>query len=335
MVSVKEGDNRNIVEIFSIVRVDIKNDIYNVCLQVEQLKKQYHKRIGGTMEQRKIPALVLTLAITIGILSGCQNMSSTTTATLNMDIVSKANTVAHLLENYKTVTYAQLDYIGGDTMHMTYFKDKNGNCCAAEDDSGYTGYQTDSFTFSREKGESKYILSATKDANVSDFLFMVSDSKFTSQTTDSRGNLVCETQADIDQDFANQLSKTWSATTEDKMVTTTILAPDDFRVLSINFRLCRPDGSEFPIASGVMLYDKEVKYTDAVQSYLDAEKWTVSVQMPDGSRRTGLIPKGETFSWDCDEGFALYEDAEGKMLISKEFLSAEKNMALYVMKVQN
>jgi homoserine kinase len=32
------------------------------------------------------------------------------TITLTMDKASEANTIAHLLEKYKTVTYAQLDY---------------------------------------------------------------------------------------------------------------------------------------------------------------------------------------------------------------------------------
>ncbi|ATW26669.1 hypothetical protein DCMF_19620 [Candidatus Formimonas warabiya] len=290
------------------------------------------------MKQKGFPTLALTLAITLGLLSGCQNTSApnlSAAPALTMDKASEVNTAAHLLENYKTITYAQLDYIGGNTMHMTYFKDENGNYCATEDDSGYTGYRTDCFTFSREKGESAYHLSATKDAKVSDYLFMVSDSAFISQVTDASGNLVCKTQADIDQDFADQLSETWPATTEDKMVTTTVFAADDFRVLSIDFSLRRPDGSESQIASGVMLYDREVQYTDAVQSYLDAEKYTVAVQMPDGSRRTARIPKGETFSWDCDEGFALYLDAAGKTPLSEESVLTEQDMTLYVLEAQN
>lgn len=285
------------------------------------------------MKQKIPPKLLLTLAITLGMLSGCQNtatpcLSSSTALTMNK--ASDVNTVAHLLESYKTVTYAQLDYAGGNTIHMTYFKDENGNCCATEDDSGYTGYQSDCFGFSREKGESTYTLFATKEANVSDYLFMVSDSEFVSQTTDASGNLVCETQADIDQDFAEYLSNIWPATTEDKMVTTSVFAPDDFRVLSIDFRLRRPDGSESQVASGVMLYEQEVRHTDEVQSYLEAEKCTVCVLMPDGSKRTALVPKGETFSWECDEGFALYADAEGKMLLS-EAVTAEQDTTLYVL----
>lgn len=284
------------------------------------------------MKQKVLLTLPLTLAMTLGLLSGCQNASApgpSVAPTLTMDKASEVNTTAHLLESYKTVTYAQLDYIGGNTMHVTYFKDENGNCCATEDDFGYTGYRTDCFAFSREKGESTYNLSATEDAKVSDYLFMVSGSDFTSQTTDASGNLVCETQADISQDFADQLSDTWPATTEDKMVTTTIFAADDFRVLSMDFSLRRPDGSRSKIASGVMLYDREVQYTDAVQGYLDAEKVTVSLQMKDGVTRTAKIPKGQTFTWGCDDGYALYLDKNGKTPLPGESDPVQSDLTLY------
>ncbi|MPM82315.1 hypothetical protein SDC9_129376 [bioreactor metagenome] len=118
------------------------------------------------------------------------------------------------------------------------------------------------------------------------------------------------------------------------MVTTTVFAPDDYRVLSVDFRLRHPDGSENKIASGVMLYDQEVRYTDAVQSYLDAQKCTVTVQMADGSKRMAFIPKGEEFSWDCDDGFALYGDAEGKMPLSEESVPVEEDMMVYVLDAQ-
>lgn len=283
--------------------------------------------------------LFLALAIpSVFLLSGCANTvapGKQDTPKLTMEKVSEVNTAAHLLERYKTITYAQLDYIGGDTIHMTYFKDENGNCCVTEDDSGYSGYRTDGFTFSREKGKSTYDLSATEEANVSNYLFMVSDSEFTSQTTDTSGNLVCETQADISQEFADQLSKTWSATTEDKMVTTAVFAADDFRMLSTDFRLRRPNGSECKIASGVMLYDQEVQHTDAVQRYLDAEQYTVDIQLPDGSKRTAQIPKGEPFTWTCDDGFALYKDSAGKTPLRETSALAEQDMTLYVLKAQH
>ncbi len=251
------------------------------------------------------------------------------TPALSMEKAVEVNKAAHLLEKYKTVTYAQLDCIGGNTMHVTYFKDEDGNYCSTEDDFGYTGYRTDYFAFSREKGESTYTLSALKDFNVSDYLFMVADSKFTSQITDVNGNLVCETQADISQDYADALSDTWPVTTEDKMVTTTTFAADDFRVLSIDFSLRRPDGTESMIASGVLLYDQEVTYTDAVQSYLDAKKVTVTIQMEDGGSRIAAIPKGESFGWICDDGYALYSDKEGKTPLSEKSEPVQSNLTLY------
>ncbi len=284
------------------------------------------------MRQKELPILVLTLMITLGLLSGCQNTSALSPSeapALTMDKAMEVNRAAHLLENYMTITYAQLDYIGGNTMHATYFKDADGNCCVTEDDSGYTGYGTDSLTFSREKGKSAYKISATKEPQVSSYLFMVPGSEFTSQTTDVNGNLVCETQADINQEYADQLSESWPATTEDKMITTTVFAGDDFRVLSIDFSLRRPDGSESKIASGVLLYDREVEYTDAVQNYLDAEKVIISIQMEDGSIRMAGIPKGETFRWSCDDGYALYLDKDGKTPISEEAGPVQSALTLY------
>ena len=285
---------------------------------------------GCTMKTEKVLALAIALAMSL--LTGCRNEAppaSSEVKALTMEKGAEVNTAAYLLDHYKTVTYAQLDYIGGNTMHLTYYKDDDGNYCETEDDSGYTGYRTDFFDFSREKGKSTFTVSAGKALYVSDYLFMVAGSEFTSQTTDASGNLVCETQADISQDYADQLSESWPATTQDKMVTTTVFAADDFRVLSIDFSLLRPDGTESKIASGVMLYDQEPELTDAVQSYLNAEKWTVTIQMEDGGARTAEIPKGEVFTWVCDDGFALYLDNTGKTRVPEEYGPIENNVTLY------
>ena len=250
------------------------------------------------------------------------------TITLTMDKASEANTIAHLLKKYKTVTYAQLDYIGGDTMHVTYYKDKSGVCCT-EDNFNYNGYRTDSMVFSREKGESSYLLIVTKDAYVSNYMFVVPGGTFTSQTTDVSGNLVCEAEADISQEYADQLSGSWPVTTKDKMVTTTVFAADDFRVLSIDFSIRHPDSSELKIATGVLLYNREVSHSDAVKEYLDSPKFTVTVRMEDGSVKKALIPKGMPFTWVCDEGYALYKDKEGKTLLKEEAIPIKRNMTLY------
>lgn len=251
------------------------------------------------------------------------------TPTLDLEMAAKVNTMSNLLENYKTVTYSQLDYVSGDNIYVTCFKDDDGNNCSTEDDNGYTNYQTDYFHFSRSKGKSAYAISAMGYGLVSDLLYMVADSKITSQTTDVNGNLVCEAQGDINQEYADQLSENWPATTQDKMITTTVFAADDFRALSTDFSIRRPDGSESKIASGVMVYDKEVSYSEAVQNYLDAEKAIVSIQMPDGSIRTMKIPMGESFEWYCDEGFALYLDKEGKTPLSEQPDPVEGDLTLY------
>lgn len=284
------------------------------------------------MNQKGLQVLVLTFALVMGLLTGCRDETAPAVSgakALTMEKGVEVNTAAYLLDRYKTVTYAQLDYVGGNTMHLIYYKDDAGNYCATEEDSGYTGYRTDFFDFSREKGKSTFIVSARKELYVSDYLFMVPDSEFTSQTTDASGNLVCETQADISQDYADQLSESWPATTKDKLVTTTVFAADDFRVLSIDFSLLRPDGSESKIASGVMLYDQELQHTDAVQGYLEAEKCTVTVRMEDGSTRTAEIPKGEVFTWVCDDGYALYLDNLGKTLVPEESDPVQSNVKLY------
>ncbi len=261
--------------------------------------------------------------------------TASNTPILTMEKAIEVNTAAHLLEKYKTVTYAQLDYIGGNTIHATFYKDESGDICCMEDDFGYTGYRTDYFDFSREKGKSTYTLNVMEDRNVSDYLFMVSDSEFVSQTTDVNGNLLCETQADISQAYADQLSETWPCTIEDKMITTTTFAADDYRVLSIDFRLRRPDGSESMIASGVLLYNEEVTYTDAVQGYMDAKKVTVSVQMQDGSTRAAVIPKGETINWVCDDGYTLYIDKDGKTPLPKPSDPVQSDLTLYCLSVQH
>lgn len=251
------------------------------------------------------------------------------TPTLDLEMAAEVNTMSNLLENYKTVTYSQLDYISGDNIHVICFKDEDGNICSTQDDNGYTNYQTDYFRFTRTKGEATYAISAMEFGLVSNLLYMVADSEITSQTTDRNGNLVCETQGDISQEYADQLSENWPATTQDKMITTTVFAADDFRVLTIDYSLRRPDGSESKIASGVMVYDKEVSFSEAVQNYLDAEKGVISMQMGDGTTRTMKIPKGESFEWYCEEGYALYLDKDGKTPLPEQPDPVQSDLTLY------
>lgn len=284
------------------------------------------------MKQKKLLVLASIILLMIGILTGCQNSSEESASKsdkLTMEEATKVNKASYLLEHYNSVSYSQLDYVGGNTIHITYFKDDKGNICATADDSGYKGYMTDAFSFSREKGESTYTLYATKEVNVSDYLFMVSGSEFTSQSIDKTGNIVCETEAEIDQEFADNLFETWPVTIEDKMITTTTFAPDDFRVLSVDFSIRRPDKSELKIASGVLLYDQEIQHADAVKGYLDAEKFTISINMEDGNLRTAEVPKGEVYKWECDEGYALYLDDKGTIPLLETSNPVQSNMTLY------
>lgn len=267
-----------------------------------------------------LTVLILCMLFTV---SGCAHPF-----VLTMDKASEANTIAHLLDKYKTVTYAQLDYIGGNTIHATYLKDESGICCT-EDDYDYSGYRTDSMVFSREKGASSYHLTVTKNPYVSDYMFVVPGGTFTSQTIDVSGNLVCEAEAGISQEYAEQLAEVWKVTTKDKMITTTVFAADDFRVLSIDFSIRHPDGTDLRIASGVLLYDQEVSYTDAVKDYLNSPKLTVSVEMEDGRVRTVQIPEGISFTWECDDGYVLYSDKEGEHPLKEKVDSIKSDLTFY------
>lgn len=290
------------------------------------------------MKQLQCNVLVLALMITLGLLSGCQQAprpAETNAPPLTMETASEVNTVSHLLKLYKTITYAQLDYANGDTVHRSFYMDKLGNPCATGDSSGYTDHQTNYLDFyHKESGETVYTLSAMKEAYVSDYLFVVPNGTFISQTTDKQGNLVCVAQADISEEYADQLSEHWKASTADKMMTTTVFASNDFRALSIDFSIRHSDGSEEKIASAVLLYDQEVQHTDAVQRYLNAEKVTVSLQMEDGSMRTAQIPKGETFAWNCDEGYTLYLDKSAKKPLPQQPEPLQADLALYCLPKQ-
>lgn len=260
--------------------------------------------------------------------------ASTDTAaapTLTVEQAAQVNTVAYLLGHYQTVTYAQLNYANGDTIHRIYYTDDDGMLCATGDGSGYSEYLTDDFYYYHpEPGESVYTFSVAEGTYVSDYLFMVVPSDdFTAQTTDANGNLVCTAEADIDQAYADGLSDFGTITTQDKMVTTTVFAPDDFRTLTIDFAIRRPNGTEIPIASGALFYDQEVQHADAVQRYLDEPKVTVSIQMPDGTARTAKLPRGAAFEWECDEGNALYLDPEGNNPVPETSQPVQADLTLY------
>lgn len=280
----------------------------------------------------------LTLAVVLDLLCGCApSPAADTPATpaLTAEQAAQANTAAHLLERYQTVTYAQLNYANGDTTHKFFYTDDDGTLCATGDSSGYTDYQTDFLDFYHpEPGQSVYTLSAAEGTYVSAYLFVVSGSAFTAQTTDANGNWVCVAESDIDQAYADELSDFGTITTQDKMVTTTVFAPDDFRVLTIDFSIRRPDGTEIQIASGALFYDQEVRHTDAVQHYLDAPKVTVSVQMPDGSTRTAKLPQGASFEWVCDEGDALYLDPVGTRPVPETSQPVQADLTLYCLAKQ-
>lgn len=286
----------------------------------------------GSTEQSDTPSVTPTSEVVstpTPEVTTAPSPTASVTPTLDLEKAAEVNTMSNLLENYKTVIYSQLDYISGDNIHVTCFKDEDGNICSTQDDNGYTNYQTDYFIFTRTKGESTYAISAMGYGIVSEALYMVADSEITSQTTDRNGNLVCEAQADISQEYADQLSENWPATTQDKMITTTVFAADDFRVLTIDYSLRRPDGSESKIASGVMVYDKEVSFSETVQNYLDAEKGVISMQMGDGTTRTMKIPKGEIFEWYCPEGYALYFDKDGNKPLPEQPDPLEGDLTLY------
>ncbi len=285
---------------------------------------------------KQMKAMVLIFALALGLLSGCERAPAPTPKStpesqapaLSMDRAEEINNVAHLLEMYQTVTYAQLDYIGGEVTHTTFFKEETGDIRQVSDGNGYAAWQTDNFLFSRWDGVNRYHIYAATDGFFSDYLLMGQNGKFVSQVTDGNGNLACETEADISQDYADGLSD-WGVTTADKLLTRPVFAADDFRELAIDFIIRHPDGSEVKIVSAVLLYDREVAYPDAVQNYLDAKKYTVTVQMPGIDVQTAEIPAGESFTWGCDEGYALYLDAEGKAPLGETSDPVEGDMTLY------
>ncbi len=278
------------------------------------------------MQYRKV--FVLTLALMLCALSSC-TPGTTPTHKLTAEEAERANTIAHLLEGHKTVTYAQLDYIGGNTIHKTFYQDAAGNCCLTEEDTGYQIYSTNAGTFQHSKDGSRYFLYAQADRFLSDATLVVEDGAFTTQTVDQAGNFVCESIRNIDQAYADALSENWEVTTEDQMVTTTVFAPDDLRVLALDYVLRHPDGSESKIASGVVLYDQAVSHTDAVQDYLDKDKHRVTLKLPDGSVRVAAIPDGEPFTWYCDEGEGLYRDENGALPLPEEAEPVVGDLTLY------
>jgi len=274
--------------------------------------------------------------LTLGILSGCgASVPSQPSAAqkLTMEKAEEINNVAHLLGLYKTVTYAQLDYIGGEVNHTIFFKDENGTICQVSEGNGYVDYQTETLSFSLWNGVKGYHISATENGFFYNYLLMGHDGKLVSQTVDANGNLACETKADISQDYADGLSG-FGVTTADKLITKPVFASDDYRELSIDYIILHPDGSEVKIASAVLLYDQEVTYPDTVQDYLDAEKYTVTIQLPEGDTRTAEIPGGAVFTWSCDAGYALYLDGEGKTPLGETSDPVQGNMTLYCLAAQ-
>lgn len=261
------------------------------------------------------------------LLASCAMTS--TSSSLTASQAAQINKAGNLLAKHTTVTYAQLDFIGGNTTHITFFKNDAGEATYVEDDNGYAAYCTDLFGFVRENGESAYHIDCGGDTSVSGYLLMAQGSEFVSCVILGNGTILGEMTADIDASYAAALSS-WSVTTKDKMLTTVVFASDDYRVLSLDFTILHADGTKLKIASGVLLYDKPVQYPDAVSAwYLAKEKVAVTVTYPDGTKGKALIPKGERFTWNCAEGYALYLDANGTNPVGETSEAVSSDLAVY------
>ncbi len=290
------------------------------------------------MKFRRAFTLCLAQIMLVGLvsLSGCVAQEAVNTpeqSVLTKEQAEAVNTAENLLKHYKTVTYAQLDYIGGNTVHMTFFRNAAGEQCIIEDDNGYEAYRTDALHLARENGETAYHIYGEQECVVGKYLFMTPGGSFVSQTEDGSGNIHCEMRADIDEDYAKAL-ESWSVTTADKMLTTAVFAAGDYRVLSLDFAILHPDGTELKIASSVVLYDETVPYSELVSAYDRAEKARVTIALEDGGTRTALLPKGACFTWSCDEGCSLYEDANGESILSATSKPLDDDTTLYVFKGQ-
>lgn len=295
------------------------------------IKKQW---LESRMTQSRFIVFLLFVMLS---LQGCDTRKEVDKGTVNtqtphisLDEVAAANTIRTLVQTYDTVVYAQLDYIGAQTIHITMFKNESGEITWVEDDNGLVAYRTDAMTFIREKGITKYRVIGDQ-FNLSDNVLFISDRNVTAQSVDHQGNVVLKTTADIDQEYADAL-RDWSVTTDDKMVSQTTLAADDKRILAMDFVVLRPDGAEINIATAVMRYNLPLQYPDVVQDYLDSTKVAIQVVLADGSVRTAWIPKQERFSWSCDEGYVLYTDETGSTMISELSDPVDQDMTLYVLK---
>ena len=56
--------------------------------------------------------------------------------------------------------------------------------------------------------------------------------------------------------------------------------------------------------------------------------------MKEGETRRMEIPKGETFSWYCDEGYTLYLDKDGKTQLPEKPERVKEDLTLYCLPKQ-
>ena len=120
---------------------------------------------GTQASVRSSPMMACSL-----LLASCAMTS--TSSSLSASQAAQINKAGNLLAKHTTVTYAQLDFIGGNTTHITFFKNDAGEATYVEDDNGYAAYCTDLFGFVREKGESAYHIDCGGDTSVSGYLLM-------------------------------------------------------------------------------------------------------------------------------------------------------------------
>lgn len=276
----------------------------------------------------KMTMKAFCLLLALLLLASC---ATTGKAGLTAEQVMKINTAEKLLKSHEAVSYAQLDWISGDTIHMDFFKDDLGQVCMAEDDNGYEGFLSDAMSFSRSEDGTSYLIIGYQDPSISEYLFMVRGSEFVLQTKLPSGDILCRTEAPIDEGFAAYLSG-WSVTTEDRMLTDVVVDSTSLEVKSCEFFVQHPDGSTMKLASAVILYDKELCMPSVVAEHLASSLVDISIHMPSGSIRVARIPQGQAFNWVNDEGFGFFHDASGERAVPDDaILTADEPISLYVL----
>lgn len=271
------------------------------------------------MHQRKPWLICIMLVFSLLLLFGCdkeQTNDDQSDADTYQKIEEK-NKVLSLLQEKDTkgIVYSQLDMVGGDVGHLSYFLNDQGRVESIIQWNDSWGYSTETMSLSMENDSVTMNLSGEIQPEVSlnDFSLFAAKGDYEALKTDDNGNLLTVSKVEADEEMVENYKDLWDISLGDYMVSKSVIDAESLILDRTDYYITDADGLEKEyIAIGVVRKIDTPEMPVMIQNLLDGETHHVTICLSDGTKREFDVPISAVVTCSVSEGEALYEDAEGE-----------------------